>query len=114
MGKEQTLLQVREAEKKARDLILDAEEKQKSIVAAAHRDAAAKVQEAERELKMKRDSVLVNEEKELALEKEAQIAKGKDEANTIKVKANERVPKAKTYIKEHFERTLDVATGSNE
>lgn len=114
VGKDQTLLQVKDAEAKAKRTIEEADERQKAVVAAARRDAVEKIQGAEKSLKEKNDAAIVVEKKQLASQREELMSKGKAEASKIKARATERIPKAKSFLKEHFERTLDATTGANE
>ncbi len=114
VGKAETLLQVKDAEAKAKAIIEQAEEKQKQIVAAARRDALNKIQQAEQDLKVKNETAISIERKALTSQREQLMKKGHDEATHLGTKAKERIPKAKTYIKQQFERTLDAATGANE
>lgn len=114
VGKSETLLQVKDAEAKAKLLIEQADEKQRTIIAAARREAVDKVQKAEQDQRSKSESVLSQERVALASQRDELLRKGNEEAASINHKAKDRVPKAKTMIKQKFERTLDAATGTNE
>lgn len=114
MGKADALSQIKEAEAKAKRTLEEADEKQKSIVASARREAMDKLQAAERDLRAKREAVLVQERQALAAKREELLRKGNDDAAKIKSRAAERVPMAKTTIKQHFERAFDAAAGTNE
>lgn len=114
MGKAETLLQVKDAEAKAKQTLEQAEDKQRSIVAAARREAVERSQKAEHDLHSKTESALAQERKALSVKREELLAKGKEEAAKIEAKASDRIPKAKLMIKQSFERTLDATTGTNE
>ncbi len=114
MGKSETLLQVKEAEGKSKQMIEQAREKQKTIIATARREALDRIQEAERSTRAATQTAISQEERRIASEREALILKGNEEAKVITSKASERIPTAKTHLKTHFERTIDAATGSNE
>lgn len=114
VGKSETLLQVKDAEAKAKLLIEQADEKQRSIIAAARREAIDKVQKAEEDLRSKKESALSQEKLALATQRDELLRKGNEEAAGINGKAKDRVPKAKSLLKQQFERTLDAATGTNE
>ncbi len=114
MGKAETLLQVKDAEAKAKQMLEQAEEKQRSIIAAARREAVDRTQKAEQDLRAKTESTLAQERKALSVHREELLAKGRDEAAKIEAKASDRIPKAKLMIKQSFERTLDAAAGANE
>lgn len=114
MGKAETLLQIKDAEAKARQILEEADEKQRSIVAAARREAVERSNKAEQELRAKTDATLAQEKKALAVKREDLIVKGKEEAAKTESKASARIPNAKITILQDFERTLNVATGTHE
>ncbi len=114
MGKAETLLQIRDAEVKAKQALEQADEKQRSILTAARREAVERSQKAEIDLKAKTESALAQERKALATKRDELLKKGNEDAAKIEAKAVERIPKAKLMIKENFERTLDAATGTHE
>lgn len=114
MGKADTLSQIKDAEAKAKKIIEEAEDKQRAIVASARREAVDKLQVAEKDLRAKNEAALAQERKALAAQRDELLRKGNEEAAKIEGKAKERIPKAKTTIKQNFERTLDAATATNE
>lgn len=114
MGKAETLLQVRDAEVKAKQALEQADEKQRSILLAARREAVDRSHKAELELRSKTESALAQEKKALAAKRDELLKKGNEDAATIEAKASERIPKAKLMIKQNFERTFDAATRTNE
>ncbi len=114
MGKAETLLQIKEAEEKSKRMIEEAKEKQRSIIAAARREALDRIQKAEDNSKAASQSAISEEERRIASEREALLLKGNEEATALASKANQRIPTAKTYLKTQFERMIDAATGSNE
>ena len=114
MGKADALSQIKEAEAKAKKMLEEAEERQRTIISSARREAVEKLQAAERDLRAKREAALDSERKALAVKRDELLRKGNEEAAAIEALAAERVPKAKTTIKKHFERAFDAATGTNE
>jgi V/A-type H+-transporting ATPase subunit G/H len=114
VGKAESLLQIKDAEAKARQTLEQADEKHRAIIAAARREAVERSQKAEQELRAKTESALAQERKHLAAQREELLVKGKEEAARIEAKASDRIPKAKLMIKHDFERTLDAATGTHE
>ena len=114
MGKAETLLQVRDAEAKAKQTLEQADEKHRNILAAARREAVERSQKAEVDLRSKTESALAQEKKALASKKAELLQSGTEEAAKTDAKAKDRVPKAKSMIKSKFERTFDAATGTNE
>jgi len=114
VGKADALSQIKEAEAKAKKTLEEAEERQKAIISSARREAVDKLQAAERDLRAKREAALDSERKALAAKRDELLRKGNEEAAAIEAKAAERVPKAKTTIKQYFERAFDAAAGTNE
>jgi V/A-type H+-transporting ATPase subunit G/H len=114
VGKTETLLQVREAEEKAKQTLEQADEKHRNILAAARREAVEKLQTAENASRTKAEAAIAKEKKNLAVQKDELQKKGNEEASKLSVKAKDRIPQAKTYIRQHFERTFDATTGTNE
>ncbi len=114
VGKADTLLQIRDTEAKAKRIIEEADEKQKAIIVAARREAIEKYQAAEAAIRKKIEAAISQEKASLAAQRSDAMRKGMEEAAKLMAKANDRVPKAKMHIKNHFERTFDAAAGTNE
>jgi V/A-type H+/Na+-transporting ATPase subunit G/H len=114
VGKAETLLQIKDAEAKARQILEEADEKRKGIITAARREAVERSQKAEQELRAKTETALAQERKALAIKREELIVKGKEEASKTESKASGRISKAKLMILQDFERTLNAATGTHE
>jgi len=114
VGKADTLLQVRDTEAKASRIIEEADEKQKAILVAARREAIEKYQAAEAAIRKKIEAAISQEKASLAAQRSDSMRKGTEEAAKLMAKAKDRIPKAKTHIRNHFERTFDAATGTNE
>jgi vacuolar-type H+-ATPase subunit H len=105
-----TLLKVKDAEAKAKGVLTEAEEKQKAIISAARKQAVRMIQEAEERLKAESDAALAEEKQKVAAIKEELLARGRADAAQLKAKALQRVPKARAYVKEGFERTIDATS----
>ncbi len=114
MNRSDILLQVKDAESKAQQIVKEAEEKQRSTVTAARREAATRVNEADEKLRAEYDSRFAKERESIASEKQAYLNKGKEEAAAIKAKAEVKVPNVITHLMKSFERTLDVAAKTND
>jgi len=107
MSRADTLVKIKEAESKAQETIAAAEEKQKAMLAGARREAIRIVQEAEDKMKAEHDAVMAKERQSMAEKRQRLLRKGSDDAAKLMSKAAVNVPKAKTRIKEVFERTID-------
>jgi V/A-type H+-transporting ATPase subunit G/H len=105
-----TLLKVKDAEAKAKEIIKEAEDKQKTINSATRKDATRMISEAEGRLVAEFDSAFVQERQKVAAQKEELMARGRQDADKLKAKAAQNVPKAKAYVKERFERTIDASS----
>ena len=114
VGKVDTLSRIKEAENEAKRTLAEADANSMSVIAAARKDAVEKVQNAEASLRAKSADIIDQEKKSLAEKHAELLRKGNEEAAGISSKAKERVPKAKMYIRQNFERALDATTGTNE
>lgn len=114
MNRSDILLQVKDAESKAQQIVKEAEDKQRAIITSARREAATRVNEADEKLRAEFDARFAKERETIAAEKQTYLTKGKKEADDIKVKAEANVPKVITHLMKSFERTLDVAAKTND
>jgi len=108
------LLQVKDAEAKAQQIVKEAEEKQRTIISSARKEAATHANEADEKLRTEFDARLAKERETIAVEKLTYINKGKEEAAVVKAKAEAKIPNVTTHLMQSFERTLDVAAKRNE
>jgi V/A-type H+-transporting ATPase subunit G/H len=108
------LLQVKDAESKAQQIVKEAEDRQRAIISSARKEAATRVNEADEKLRTESDARFAKERESIAAEKQTYLNKGKEEAASVKAMAEERVPKAITHLMQSFERTLDVAAKTND
>jgi vacuolar-type H+-ATPase subunit H len=108
------LLQVKDAESKAQQIVKEAEEKQRTIITSARKEAATRVNEADEKLRTESDARFAKERESIATEKQAYLKKGNGEAANVKAMAEGRVPKVITHLMQSFERTLDVAAKTND
>jgi vacuolar-type H+-ATPase subunit H len=108
------LLQVKDAESKAQQIVKEAEDRQRSTITSARREAATRVNEADEKLRAEYDSRFAKERESIASEKQAYLSKGKDEAEAIKARSESKVPSVITHLMQSFERTLDVAAKTND
>ncbi len=77
MTRADTLLKVKEAEAKAAQIVKDAQERQKVIVANARRDALARMRDSEARMKEEREKTIMAEKIKLDAARQEQMAKGK-------------------------------------
>jgi len=108
------LLQVKDAESKAQQIVKEAEEKQRATVTSARREAATRVNEADEKLRAEYDARFAKERESIASEKQAYLNKGKEEAAAVKTKADAKIPNVITHLMKSFEGTLDVAAKTND
>jgi len=108
------LLQVKDSESKAQQIVKEAEEKQRAIVSSARKEAAARVNEADEKLRVEYDAKFAKERESITAEKQSYLQKGKQESIGIKDRADARVPNVITHLMQSFERTLDVTAKTND
>lgn len=109
----ETLLEIKKAEEEAEQIVREAQEERKAIVAAARREAAQKMRESEEKLKAEFELAVSREKNRIASQKEEILKRGQEEAEKIKKLADERIPEIRLYLKNAFERAIDAATGTN-
>ncbi len=114
MNRSDILLQVKDAETKAQQIVKEAEEKQRATVTSARREAATRVNEADEKLRAEYDARFAKERESIASEKQAYLNKGKEEAAAVKTKADAKIPNIITHLMKSFEGTLDVAAKTND
>ncbi len=114
MNRSDILLQVKDAESKAQQIVKEAEEKQRATVTSARREAATRVNEADEKLRAEYDARFAKERESIASEKQAYLNKGKEEAAAVKTKADAKIPNVITHLMKSFEGTLDVAAKTND
>jgi vacuolar-type H+-ATPase subunit H len=110
VSRAETLLKIKEAEAKAKEIVSQADEKAKAIAASARKEAVRIVQEADEKGKAAYDTAYAAEKSKIATEREATVKKGAEEAERLKAKANVNVPKSDAYLLERFERTVDASS----
>ncbi len=114
MGKDETLLQVKETEAKAKTIVEQAEERHRTIITSARREAAKRAQDAEIDLRSRSEAALASERGKIAVQREEIVVKGNEEAEKLGSRAKDSIPKAKTFLKEQFMRTIDASAGAND
>lgn len=113
MGRDETLLQVRRAEEEAEQIIKEAQESQKAIIAGARRQAIRATQEGEERLRAEFDQALSGEKAKIASQREGILARGKDDGLRVRAQATTRSKKVKDNLKDDFMRALDAAPRTN-
>lgn len=110
LSRAEILLQIKNAEKDAQQILLEAQEKQKSIVASARKEAIELMQVAEDDLREEQSTALSSERDRVAGLRDELLKKGKEEASAIEKRSGELVKKAKIHLKSLFERTIDATS----
>ncbi len=106
MTRADTLLKVKEAEAKAAQIVKDAQDKQKVIVANARRDALGRLRDGETKMKEEREKAIGAEKVKLDAARKEQMAKGNAEANKALTTSESKIFAIKSYLKESFEKSL--------
>jgi vacuolar-type H+-ATPase subunit H len=101
-----TLLKVKEAEAKAAQIVKDAQERQKVIVANARRDALARMRDSEAKTKEDREKAIAEEKVKLDAARKEQMAKGNSEANKALTVSDSKIFAIRSYLKESFEKSI--------
>jgi V/A-type H+-transporting ATPase subunit G/H len=101
-----TLLQIKDAEAKASQIMIEADEKQKALVAAARKDAVRKIQAAEEKQRAEFETAYAAEKAKVSSQRDDILSKGKSEASAVKGKAEQNIPKAKAQLKQAFESNI--------
>ncbi len=92
MNRSDILLQVKDAESKAQQIVKEAEEKQRATVTAARREAATRVNEADEKLRAEYDSRFAKERESIASEKQTYLNKGKKRPRRSRPRPKPRSP----------------------
>ncbi len=106
MTRADTLLQIKDTEAKASVIMKEADDKQKTIVAAARKDAIRKIQDADEKQRSEFDVAYASEKAKVSSQRYEILGKGKDEAKVLKAKAETNIPKAKSHLKQAFEGSI--------
>ena len=106
MNRADTLLKVKEAEAKAAQIVKDAQERQKVIVANARRDALARMRDGETKMKEDREKAIAAEKVKLDAARKEQMAKGNAEANMALSVSDSKIFAIRSYLKESFEKSI--------
>lgn len=114
MSRDDTLLQVKQAEQEAESIITEAKESQKAVIAAARRQAIKTVRESDDKLRAEYESTLLAEKRKVASQREAILGRGREEAERTRRVAKEKASRAKNHLKDSFVRALDAASRGND
>lgn len=106
MTRADTLLQIKDAEAKAAQIVKDAQEKQRAIVANARRDAIKKIQDAEVQTREENERAFNSEKVKVTGTKAELINKGNAEAGQAKAGSSSRMSTVRAHLKESFEKSL--------
>jgi len=109
VSRAETLLRVKDAEAKAKEILAEAEDKRRSLLAAARRDAIQLVQQEEDKLRAQQDASLTKEKAAVGEARQKLLKKGSDEAARLMSSASGNVPKAKAHLKQSFERAVNAS-----
>jgi len=106
MTRADTLLQIKDAEVKASQIMKEADDKQRSIVSAARKDAIRKIQDADVKQRSEFDAAYAAEKAKVSSQREEILDKGRAEAKAIKSRAEQNLPQAKSHLKQVFEGSI--------
>ncbi|OPY33363.1 MAG: hypothetical protein A4E32_00649 [Methanomassiliicoccales archaeon PtaU1.Bin124] len=106
MTRADTLLQIKDAESKAAQIVKDAQEKQRAIVANARRDAVKRIQDAEVKMREENDRAFNSERAKVTSTKTELINKGAEEARLVKSGSASKKAAVRAHLKDAFEKSL--------
>lgn len=106
MTRADTLLKIKDAETKAAQIVKDAQEKQRAIVANSRRDAIKRIQDAEVRMREDNDRAFANERVKVNSTKTELINKGVEEAKMVKSRSASKMSTVRMHLKESFEKSL--------
>jgi vacuolar-type H+-ATPase subunit H len=104
-----TLLKVKDAEAKAMEIVQEAEEKQKTIIASARREAVRRIQEAEAIMEAEFKAAVAREEENVAAQRRELLGKASEDATRLRASALKNMDRAKVGVVEGFERAVNAA-----
>lgn len=110
MSRNLILKEIKDAEAAAKVKIKQAEENKKVALAKARRTAVENIQNAEVEARSKFEREITSEQKQLNDKKEAFLTEGKDQAQKLDDACVDKIQKAKEFLSEEFERTINVSS----
>jgi len=114
LSRADTLLKVKQAEESAKKIVDEAGERSRAILASARKDAVKLIQDAEKQVRADFDSAITKEKVKIASQRDALLSEGREKAAKLETVAEERILKVKDYLKQEFERTIDVTAGADE
>ena len=106
MTRADTLLQIKDAEAKASQIMIEADEKQRALVVAARKDAVRKIQDAEEKQRVEFESSYAAEKAKVSSQRDEILFNGRANASGVKGKAEHNIPKAKVLLKQAFEANI--------
>lgn len=104
------LSEIKKAEADADAKVTQAEADKKSAIAEARKDSVKRIQDAEAQMRSSYESAIATEKAQLGAKRQTILAEGEREADGISRSAEAKMQEAKDYLKEQFERTLNVAS----
>ena len=110
MNRADILLQIKDAEKEAQKILLDAQERQKIITSTARKEAADGLRNAEEALREEYAAITSSERERVVGLRDELLMKGREGASAIEKNSAERIKKAKIYLESLFERTIDATS----
>lgn len=104
---EDVLKEIREAEKKAKRIIEDAEKERAEIVSRARHDSLRKINEEQERINNEKDARIKIKAKELEAVKSRIRDKGREEAEKIEKMAKQNMQKTEDFILKKFEEKIN-------
>jgi vacuolar-type H+-ATPase subunit H len=104
--KSRILVEIREAEKKADEVIVNAVKEKESIMREAERDSSRLVSEKAEETKIANERKLASFRQKVQLLKEEKMSEGRKAVSQIALKAEKNIPEAAAFIVKKFEEMI--------
>lgn len=106
MAKDKILLEIKETEANARQIVEQALKEKADCIAKARIEARDIIKGAEVDARKSSQTTLKSAEDELKIEKEQIIGNGKNDADSIASSAHDKIDKAVEYLITEFERVI--------
>ena len=110
MSRTDILSEIKQAEKKADDIMNNAEALRKSVIADARRDSVKKIQDAEAECRSSFESAITAAKVKLEAERSSLLKDGNAAAAAIEQRSSVKMQEVKDFLFKEFERTLNVTS----
>lgn len=110
MSRTDILEQIKTAERDAVAIVEKAESDRRSKIAEARRMSVEKIQDAEAQALSNYESKMAAAKEELASERDVLLSTGMKQADDIESVSKAKVDEVKKFLREEFERSIDVTS----